>query len=151
MNVLYERIRERRLKLGMTQETLALEAGYTSRSTIAKIEAGRIDIPQSKIEMLASALKTTPEYLLGWSDESEDYASDLYADVAVPDEFFPDITDPEERIKAMLAFNKSVEDGYNQEREQCLLLINEITKVLLELSEEKLTQIKDFVDFVKTK
>lgn len=38
-----------------------------------------------------------------------------------------------------------------QEQDQCLRLIDEITGSLFDLPEEKLTQIKDFVDFVKTK
>jgi 2-C-methyl-D-erythritol 4-phosphate cytidylyltransferase len=37
--------------------------GYTSRSTIAKIEVGANDIPQSKMTRLARVLDTTVEYL----------------------------------------------------------------------------------------
>ena len=35
---IFDRIRERREKLGMTQEDLAKLTGYTSRSMIGKIE-----------------------------------------------------------------------------------------------------------------
>lgn len=65
---LYERIRQRRLELNMSQETLAHKMGYTSRSTIAKIEAGKNDISQSKIIEFAKALNTTPADLMGWND-----------------------------------------------------------------------------------
>ncbi len=53
----------------MSQQDLADKTGYTSRSSIAKIEAGERDIPQSKIVAFAEALGTTPAYLMGWTDE----------------------------------------------------------------------------------
>lgn len=69
---LYKNIRLRREALGMTQDELAKKMGYTSRSTIAKIESGENDIPQSKIEHFAKALQTTPAYLMGWEDNTSD-------------------------------------------------------------------------------
>lgn len=68
---LYKNIRLRREALGMTQDELAKKMGYTSRSTIARIESGENDIPQSKIEHFAKALQTTPAYLMGWEDNAE--------------------------------------------------------------------------------
>ena len=55
---LYENIRNRREELGMSQQDLADLLGYKSRSTIAKIESGENDIPQSKVMAFAKALKT---------------------------------------------------------------------------------------------
>ena len=46
---LYDRIRQRRIELNLSQDELATKLGYRSRSTIAKIESGANDIPQSKI------------------------------------------------------------------------------------------------------
>ena len=66
---LYETIRARRIALQMTQRDLAARLGYKSTSTIAKIEAGVNDIPQSKIIAFANALATTPGALLGLGDE----------------------------------------------------------------------------------
>ena len=66
---LYKNIRKRRLELGMSQDELARRAGYTSRSTIAHIERGAINLPQSKVIDIAQALKVTPSYLYGWEDE----------------------------------------------------------------------------------
>lgn len=68
---LYENIKRMREELGMTQEELATKLGYKSRSTINKIELGKSDIPQSKIELFANALNTTPAELMGWEDEVE--------------------------------------------------------------------------------
>ena len=65
---LYARIRARREELGITQDELAKRLGYKSRSTIAKIESGENDIPQSKIEAFADALSVTTAYLMGWDD-----------------------------------------------------------------------------------
>ena len=65
---LYENIKERRVALNITQEELAKKLGYKSTSTIAKIEAGKSDIPQSKIVAFANALNTTPGALMGWEE-----------------------------------------------------------------------------------
>lgn len=63
---LYERIKNLRIKKGLSQEELAELVGYTNRSTIARIENGGIDIPQSKIKAFADALNTTPQELMGY-------------------------------------------------------------------------------------
>ena len=65
---LYTRIKERREALGLSQDELAMRLNYKSRSTIAKIESGANDIPQSKIKAFADALDTTTSYLMGWDD-----------------------------------------------------------------------------------
>ena len=67
---LYQRIKARREELEMSQEELAQMLGYKSRSSINKIEKGETDIPQSKIKAFADALKTTPKYLMGWTEDS---------------------------------------------------------------------------------
>lgn len=69
---LYENIKARRLALKLSQEDLARKLGYKSTSTIAKIEAGKIDIPQSKIKAFADALGTTPSALMGWDEDESD-------------------------------------------------------------------------------
>lgn len=71
MEEIYKRIRDRREEIGMSQEALAKKVGYATRSTIARIEKGEIDLPQSKLVEIAEALKVTPSYLLGWSDKEK--------------------------------------------------------------------------------
>lgn len=66
---LYENIKERRKAAKMTQEELARLTGYTDRSSIARIEKGEIDLPQSKIKQFAKALGTTPGMLMGWEED----------------------------------------------------------------------------------
>lgn len=65
------RIKERREALKLTQEELATRMGYKDKSSIHRIEAGRADIPQSKVYAFAKALDTTPGYLMGWRDDPQ--------------------------------------------------------------------------------
>lgn len=62
---LYKNIKELRLEQGKSQEELAALVGYTSRSSIAKIEAGEVDLPVSKIRAFAKVFGVTEDYLLG--------------------------------------------------------------------------------------
>lgn len=68
---IHENIKKRRLELNLSQEELAEMTGYTSRSSIAKIEKGLVDLSQSKITLFANALKTTPAYLMGWEEDEK--------------------------------------------------------------------------------
>ena len=68
---IHENIKRLRKQRGLSQEELAHLVGYTDRSSIAKIEAGRVDLSQSKIALFANALGTTPAELLGWETDSE--------------------------------------------------------------------------------
>ena len=61
-----QRIKNRRIEMNMTQEALAFKVGYTSRSSINKIELGGVDLTQSKIVAIANALDISPIELLGY-------------------------------------------------------------------------------------
>ena len=69
---LYKNIRDARKAMGMTQDELAKRTGYGDRSSIAKIEKGLIDLPQSKIELFAKALHTTAGDLMGTQGTTDD-------------------------------------------------------------------------------
>ena len=60
-----DRVKELRIKKGLTQLELAEMLGYKSKSSVAHIENGR-DIPRSMVVKLASVLDSTPAYLMGW-------------------------------------------------------------------------------------
>lgn len=66
-----QRIKQLRIKQGLSQDELAQKLGYKSRSSINKIELGINDITQTIIQKLAVILKTTPGYLMGWADDEE--------------------------------------------------------------------------------
>ena len=68
-NNLGERIRTRRMQLGLTQEQLALKTGYTARSSINKIEKSSRGLSQDKVTIFAKALNTSEAYLLGLVDD----------------------------------------------------------------------------------
>lgn len=69
MDTLAERIRTKRLELGLSQAELAEKVGYTSRASINKIEKGLVDVPRSKLFAIAKALHVSPAWLLGFPDE----------------------------------------------------------------------------------
>lgn len=58
------RVKSLRESLYMTQEELATLSGYGSRSSIAKIEAGKTDVPRAKLAAIASALGVTSADLM---------------------------------------------------------------------------------------
>ena len=67
---LYKNIRRYRIFLDMSQADLAKKTGYTDRSSIAKIERGDVDLPQSKIMAFAKALHVSPGELMGNVEET---------------------------------------------------------------------------------
>lgn len=77
---LANKVKARREQLGMSQEELATKMGYSSRSSINKIENGR-PVSQKIIVRLAEALHTTPAHLLGWDQEEIEAVSELQAEV----------------------------------------------------------------------
>ena len=64
-----DRIKQRRMELGMSQEELAHKLGYKSRSSVNKIELGGQNLTQKKIKKIADALDTTPDYIMGWDEQ----------------------------------------------------------------------------------
>ncbi len=68
MNTIGNRIRSRRLELGLTQTELASKLGYTNKSSIGKIENGNNTVPYKKIAEFADALDTNVSYLMGLDD-----------------------------------------------------------------------------------
>ncbi|MDD3336758.1 MAG: LexA family transcriptional regulator [Eubacteriales bacterium] len=73
---LNEKIKMLRAKRGLTLEELGNRVGV-GKSTVRKWENGDIaNMRRDKIAKLASALDTTPAYLMGWEEPSEpDYLS----------------------------------------------------------------------------
>lgn len=85
MSTLGDRVKKERVRLGMTQEELAKKAGYSSRTSINKIENGR---PASLkvVHKLAEALNVSEWYLLGSQEEGKD----VYIPQAVKDQMDKD-------------------------------------------------------------
>ena len=64
------RIKELREKAGLSQTELA-DKIHTTKQTIYKYETGVVtNIPSDKIELLASILDCSPNYIMGWDEPS---------------------------------------------------------------------------------
>jgi transcriptional regulator with XRE-family HTH domain len=61
----YGRIKKYRQERGWTQSDLAHKMGYSDKAVISKIEHGDIDLPLSKVEMLANIFGVHPGDLMG--------------------------------------------------------------------------------------
>ena len=68
-----ERIKQRRIELGYTQDELAKKCGYKSRSSINKIELSRA-LPLPKVTLMANALECSESYLMGWTEEGFEFS-----------------------------------------------------------------------------
>lgn len=88
-----QRIKRLREELKMSQSTLAELVGYKDKTAIAKVEAGKVDLPQSKISSFAKVLKTNTSYLFGDIDNIEK-AQTSTTDYNFTN-MFKDIGDPE--------------------------------------------------------
>ena len=60
-----DNIRTYRRKAGLNQTELAQLLGYTDRSSIAKIETGKVDISQTKLRQMAEIFGVSIQQLLG--------------------------------------------------------------------------------------
>ena len=71
-----ERIKQRRKELRMSADKLAEMLGK-DRSTVYRYEKGDIEnLPLDILEPIAAALRTTPQYLMGWENEENPAMSD---------------------------------------------------------------------------
>lgn len=93
-----DKIKKRRLELGMSQQELAEAMGYTSKSTINKIELGKNDVTQTKVMKFANVLKTTPAYLMDW--EEDDSLGDYEENIEYLSKNYPDLVDLYNEIHA---------------------------------------------------
>ena len=72
---LYRNIKKLRIDHGLSQDELAVLAGYKNRSSIARIERGDVDVPQSAILKFAEIFGVSPGDLMGWDeDEGEEFS-----------------------------------------------------------------------------
>lgn len=95
------RIKGLRESKKLSQAELAEKVGYKDKTAIAKVEAGKVDLPQSKISAFAKALNTTTSYL--FADEGTARPTTIAAHFD-GDEYTEDELD---RIKEFAAFVKA--------------------------------------------
>lgn len=66
-----KRVAELRAMRGMTLQDLADKCGYTSRSSVKKIESGKVNVPTQKVKAIADALGVSPLVLMGREEMPE--------------------------------------------------------------------------------
>lgn len=107
---LYKNIKAKRQELGLSQEELAKKVGYRDRTSIAKIETGKVDLSQSKIIEFANILGVTPSCLMGWDETTDKQKTKVKAvkipvlgrvAAGVPIEMIEDVLDYEEITEDM--------------------------------------------------
>ena len=84
------RIRHRRKQLGLSADAIAEKIGV-SRATMFRYENGDIEkVPLDYLGVLSTVLCTSPEYLMGWSDDPDFKPFDKKANSISPpsDQFF---------------------------------------------------------------
>jgi len=64
-----ERIKQRRIELGLTQTELAHKMGITSKTTICKAETKDFNPTTDRVCEFAKALECSPAYLMGWEEK----------------------------------------------------------------------------------
>ena len=72
------RIKALRTHCGMSQNELAQKVGYTSRTTISKIESGDIKITTEDVVKFAKSLNTTIPYLMGLNENESSEQNQPY-------------------------------------------------------------------------
>ena len=78
-----KRIKDCRARLGLSQRDLAEKMGYKNHSVIARIEAGKVDLPQSRLDQFAQVLGVSHGYLLGLVTEDESKKNDQLAQLII--------------------------------------------------------------------
>lgn len=81
-----DRMRNRRVELGYSQEEVAIKLGYKSRSSVNKMECSR-NLPIAKVERVAEILQCSPAYLMGWEDKKSDAGSHAKARMIMDNQF----------------------------------------------------------------
>ncbi len=71
-----EKIKIRRSELGWTLRELADRMGYANHSTVARIESGKVDIPQSKVVKFAEVMNTSIAFLMDWEEDKKQSTQD---------------------------------------------------------------------------
>ena len=77
-----ERIRQRRIELDLSQEELAKRLGYSSRTSISKIELDERKVPIEKLEAIAKALNTTSAWLMEWKSVEDKFLDEQTSPVS---------------------------------------------------------------------
>ena len=117
MNNLGQRIYYARNSLGLTLEAVGQYVGV-GKSTVRKWENGMIqNMRRDKIKKLSEVLHVSPGYLMGWTDDPDDYGSEaLSSGSPIPTAPDSELTPFEREVITRLR-------RYSEEKQRAFLLI----------------------------
>lgn len=102
-----QRIREKRIELGLSQSELADKMGYSGKTSVSMAENCGDNITTTKVEKFAKALGCSTKYLMfGNDDDYEHITYDIPLDAYEP-EFV------KRAIKFLQAYNRSIPEIQN--------------------------------------
>ena len=81
-----ERIKKRRLDLGLSQRSLAAKLGYSDHTTLARIEGDKVNLSESRIKQISAVLGVPVGHLMGWEESPEEagaYAASVLKDIGL--------------------------------------------------------------------
>lgn len=73
-----QRIRERRIELGLSQAELGKKLGGLSRAAVCSVEKDKEDLTLERVRKYAEALECEPGYLAGWLSSPNSKATEMY-------------------------------------------------------------------------
>lgn len=112
-----QKIRLRRKELGYTQQDLADMVGFTSKTAIAKIEAGERQISIHKINVFASALEVDASYLLD-DDENTNQGVDRIIVISSNGARQDYVLTPRQMLELNELLNKFTIESFNGELDE---------------------------------
>lgn len=158
-----QRIKDRRKALKMSVDELAKKLGK-NRATVYRYENGDIEnLPLDILEPIATALQTTPAYLMGWEQDTIDSISKVQIDAnqyddeteQVLEDFLLEISemgfDPAD-ITRIMDYARIIKETHNNSNELHNAFIDLFKKMYeLELSIDDLHDIYTYAQFIKSK
>ena len=118
-----DRISNKRIELGYSQEDLAKKCGWSNRSSISHVESAGDHISLKKIQKIAKALNVSTSWLMGMDDSSE---TEKYINV----------------IKDLKTYEKT---DYSK------LTLSLVEDYIAQLDLDKLEELDAFIEFQKIK
>lgn len=149
-----ERIRQRRLELGLTQGELAARMGYKSKAAICKVENGEDNITTDRITKFANALNCESAYLMGWETDPAIIPDDtvkasrireIYK--LVPEEY---LDDPAFVKQIMQVVNDYVMTDPSDPTKELQVEAIKTYRDIQELSPEKRSQLETYLRFLQS-
>lgn len=146
------KIKARRKELNLTQEELASMTGYTTRSTINKIEQEINDIPLSKVSAFAKALNVSPSYLMGWEDEINIDTDISNNSGTISNNIGSDSTDTNNTYTTNNYYSSPrSKDSAPRSNITSIDLFYEVLMILKDMNDKQLEDMKRYGEFIKAR